>query len=777
MKKNLVLIVAFLLVSSVSFAQTIEFEDGFESGTDNWVLTGQWGTSSSESYSGTVSLTESLSGTYGDDTESYATMATGVDLDQAGEILSAELTFWNKYIIELGFDYMYVDVSTNDFANFTNVAIYDGEQADWTEQTISLGGFVGNNNVKVRFRFISDGDLDLDGMYIDNFVITSKDYDDAVPLVVYTPAEFYEGELDVFTVVANIYDVSGIADAVLEYTVDGGETFTITGTNNIDEYTFEIPQTDPGSWIQYRIKAIDDTDLNNTAITDYWEYISGYYYSYDDGEVDFYSAVGADNENGITGAAVKVTIGDAQLTTLLIRGYTDVDHSNDDITVHVWDDNGGVPGDDVITPFTITPEATLSNTSAMTRVDLRDYYEDLSNLEGDYFIGYMMPSGNANTTISDPGAFSRSYLWDGSVWTLQDSDYHFRAITSEPQSDIEGPTIAYAGEENYLGNLDENLVSAEITDMSGIASTTLFYSIDGGSEVSVDGVSTKNGTYEFTIPAQPAGNYVEYRIEAIDNFDTPFTSVSSTFKYVAGIHLIHETAAVTAFTTVGEGNNPTGACEKFNLSNNAAVVAFLVRNYAVAGKPNADMNVQVWADDNGLPGDELITSFPVSSTSTIENNMQYTYIDLRDHLSTLGDIVGDFYVGFEVTSGTTKFLVTEPATVEGMSYIFASDAWNQYTQFGYHIRAVVSDAPIVSISKTETSNIKIYPNPASDIVNIVSYSEITNIIATNISGQIMYNSSPNTNSQLVNLNSFSSGVYIFRISTESKTITEKVIVK
>ena len=73
-------------------------------------ITGAWGQTTLESVSPTHSLTESPTGNYPPNLNITATMATGLDLST---YLGAEVSFWAKYNIEQGFDYMYLEVSTN----------------------------------------------------------------------------------------------------------------------------------------------------------------------------------------------------------------------------------------------------------------------------------------------------------------------------------------------------------------------------------------------------------------------------------------------------------------------------------------------------------------------------------------------------------------------------------------------------------------------------------------------------------------------------------------
>ncbi len=88
------------------------------------------------------------------------------------------LDFIQRYDVELDYDYCYVEISTDNWASQTTLATYNGTNNTWTAEQIDLSSYA-NENVKIRFRFISDsGWSDEDGddtegaWFIDNVVIS-----------------------------------------------------------------------------------------------------------------------------------------------------------------------------------------------------------------------------------------------------------------------------------------------------------------------------------------------------------------------------------------------------------------------------------------------------------------------------------------------------------------------------------------------------------------------------------------------------------------------------
>ncbi len=154
-------------IAAVNFVLAApDFFDDIESGLAEW--TGSWGTTTTTSHSPSTCMTDSPGGNYGSNDFETMTLATAIDLSSAE---SAELSFWHRYDTESGYDYCYVEVSTNNGSTWTDVATYDGSQSTWTEETIDLTSYVGASQFKIRFLLDSDGFIERDGWYVDDVLI------------------------------------------------------------------------------------------------------------------------------------------------------------------------------------------------------------------------------------------------------------------------------------------------------------------------------------------------------------------------------------------------------------------------------------------------------------------------------------------------------------------------------------------------------------------------------------------------------------------------------
>ncbi len=144
----------------------------------------KWEATTQSFYSSPVSYTDSKDGNYANN--AIVTMTTTNIIDLSG-LNNPRLTFWTKFDIENNWDYGQVKISTNNGLTwipmeglFTEPGVgtfqpngqpvYDGVQAGWVKEEISLSGFT-NNQVKIRFELRSDGSINRDGWYVDDIAV------------------------------------------------------------------------------------------------------------------------------------------------------------------------------------------------------------------------------------------------------------------------------------------------------------------------------------------------------------------------------------------------------------------------------------------------------------------------------------------------------------------------------------------------------------------------------------------------------------------------------
>lgn len=82
----------------------------------------------------------------------------------------------------------------------------------------------------------------------------------------------------------------------------------------------------------------------------------------------------------------------------------------------------------------------------------------------------------------------------------------------------------------------------------------------------------------------------------------------------------------------------------------------------------------------------------------------------------------------------------------------------------------------LAVSDISTDVVNIFPNPASDVVNISCPTHITDVSVTDIAGRVVYAQTGNNSSTAINTATFTSGIYVFRIVTGESVIIRKVVI-
>jgi hypothetical protein len=182
-----------ILVNNGYFTETIAVTKTFGQATpiftdnaddlNNWSVSQTWNTTTSDYYSATSSITDSPNGDYNNNVNKTITMSSAVDLSTA---LSANVTFYAKWEIETGYDYVQFEVSTNGGSSWTpqcgkytvtgngdqdqGKPLYDGFQTSWVQEEIDLSDYLGQS-IMFRFQIRADGGVTEDGFYFDDLEV------------------------------------------------------------------------------------------------------------------------------------------------------------------------------------------------------------------------------------------------------------------------------------------------------------------------------------------------------------------------------------------------------------------------------------------------------------------------------------------------------------------------------------------------------------------------------------------------------------------------------
>lgn len=147
---------------------TVFLADSAENGIGNWTVQGSWAVNTSQYHSPTHSFAYAP---YGNNINYSLTLSNPINMSSAPVCY---LNFWNRYSLESGYDFGYVEVSADNGTNWQMLSGYTGNNLTWTQQSFDLTSYINaSNQVKIRFRLYSDQNTVGQGWWIDDIKLTN----------------------------------------------------------------------------------------------------------------------------------------------------------------------------------------------------------------------------------------------------------------------------------------------------------------------------------------------------------------------------------------------------------------------------------------------------------------------------------------------------------------------------------------------------------------------------------------------------------------------------
>jgi murein tripeptide amidase MpaA len=152
---------------------TTVFSDNAEETMMNWTTAGStngtWGQTASSSHSPSKSFTDSPGGSYLDNATARLTLVSAMDLQNSA---SVQLSYWQRYSTESGYDYCVIEVSPDGGSTWKSIDRFSGANTAWHQKTYDLSSHAaGQSQVKIRFTLTSDVFITDDGWYLDDIEI------------------------------------------------------------------------------------------------------------------------------------------------------------------------------------------------------------------------------------------------------------------------------------------------------------------------------------------------------------------------------------------------------------------------------------------------------------------------------------------------------------------------------------------------------------------------------------------------------------------------------
>ena len=254
----------------------------------------------------------------------------------------------------------------------------------------------------------------------------------------------------------------------------------------------------------------------------------------------------------------------------------------------------------------------------------------------------------------------------------------------------------------------------------------------------------------------------------------------------------------------GSVSQPAAATYDVGEPNNRWIGDFDLGWFDMASIQGAgDYSWILWAYVSGVEKDQLVPlpnaetrkHAELEKTDAIANlNVKATnHDDLRMVQATRDreGIIG-YYV-YRSTDGTEYDMVGQVEAVEGQTYYEFIDTPEQVGTYYYQVVTEYADgclsapAPsgeypdldyvIVGVDEVSesVSTMALYPNPASDNLTIEA-AQMTGVSIISILGQVVFETSTDSDTYTLDLSGFNPGVYVVRVTTMNGTVTKSVSV-
>ena len=275
--------------------------------------------------------------------------------------------------------------------------------------------------------------------------------------------------------------------------------------------------------------------------------------------------------------------------------------------IHVWDDNNGSPGNDLIVPFA----ANLSGNITYQQITLPQPI-DVGDADFHAGVEYTRVPPPFVTGDDDGNTENRSKYKrpSGQTWNALDGDLNIRAfVIYYGDEDLVPPVIDHVWQAMGFTYDGEHHLTAQITDAAGIASAVINYSPDGSNWQTIPLTNTTGDTWEGSIPLQEAGTTIFYYMQAVDASDNanetfaPPTAPNDpyTMQIVEGTEIAYDDGMSEAFWIVDTTYIDNAFAVRMTPDNYPARIV-MARAFV-----NGDSTFNFTVNDisNGVPGDVL----------------------------------------------------------------------------------------------------------------------------------------------------------------------------
>jgi hypothetical protein len=276
--------------------------------------------------------------------------------------------------------------------------------------------------------------------------------------------------------------------------------------------------------------------------------------------------------------------------------------------------------------------------------------------------------------------------------------------------------------------------------------------------------------------------------------------VDTLTEFFTGTPTIYTTAAADSYLA---GNNEYGDLTKMQLfdgthgvNGGGSITGLLLwAPIKLDAGTGGTFRAVIWANNAGTPGAELgSATITLSSVDTLATNTMVAegavgYNVAATFTSPIAiPANGEFWAGVELptTAGDLIALVTNTDGDFADAITHTGEYWsdNTFHTFGdaanWGVLCAIAAFPVVNFQVGLTENeivASVYPNPASDVLNIKLKANATSVSIISMDGKVVSTQNVSSNTVAVDLSNVLAGAYIYEIVAENGTVIRNTFVK
>ncbi len=192
-----------------------------------------------------------------------------------------------------------------------------------------------------------------------------------------------------------------------------------------------------------------------------------------------------------------------------------------------------------------------------------------------------------------------------------------------------------------------------------------------------------------------------------------------------------------------------------------------------------------------IPGDDWLISNGISMTAGQNLNLSFYYRVRGDNTGIYAEKLNVYFMKTNEIKDTLTKLVDYPNIMDTVYQHSVSSFTVPSTgiyYIGFHAysnpdmwQLLIDDISVgvgASVNEVATDEtFRTFPNPAREVVNIISASVIKSLVIYNALGQEVYSINPDTDNVKINTSAFENGVYVVKATTANGQKTTKLVIK